>query len=157
VELHVDDDGFVRAPAALVYRRLTDVGGVADLVAGHGRAAAASGTGTRRRADRPAGRVLGVRPARRAAPAPAAGRPAALVASRAGVLLALRGDIEGHAEFWLEPGHGGTVVHHLLIARTHHPRPLQVYRDYRRVVRAGLWGCKDLLHLEARTMAGLEP
>jgi hypothetical protein len=157
VDLHVDDDGFVRAPTPLVYRRLTDVARwptwwhgmqVRPLPPEH-----APGADPGDPPDQCWAFDLRGAPLRRL-------RMAARLHSwrhEQGFSLALRGDVEGHAEFWLEPGHGGTVVHHLLIARTAHPRPLQVYRDYRRVLRAGLWGIKDLLHLEARTLAGLEP
>ncbi len=75
----------------------------------------------------------------------------------AGFALELRGDLDGRAEFWLEPGYGGTVVHHLVIATTTHPRPLEVHTDHRRALRRGLWALKDLLELEVRTGAGLLP
>jgi hypothetical protein len=74
-----------------------------------------------------------------------------------GFALALRGPITGHAEFWLQPGWGGTVVHHLVVARSDESRPLVVHRDYRRVLRRGLWGLKDALELEVRTGAGAPP
>lgn len=148
MELHVDDDGFVRAPAPLVYRRVTDVlawdrwwpqlsvapreaAGPDQVVAVELRPA----PGRRLRYD---ARLHGWR-------------------HDAGFSLALSGDVRGHAEFWLEPGWGGTVVHHLLIGATDHPRPLQVLADYRRVLRRGLWACKDRLELEVRTGAGAAP
>lgn len=157
MELHVDDDGFVRAPAELVYRRLTHVaawptwwsGTVVRPLAPERAPDAAPGAdpdecwaielrGAPLRRVRVAARLHGWR-------------------HEQGFAMALRGDVEGHAEFWLEPGFGGTVVHHLLIGRTELAHPLRVYRDYRRAVRRGLWGCKDLLQLEARTSAGLVP
>jgi hypothetical protein len=151
VELHVDDDGFVRAPAPLVYRRLTHVASWPSWWRGVTTAPlppAADAPGDERwllelrgaplRRLRLAARLHGWR-------------------HEHGFALALSGDVDGHAEFWLEPGWGGTVVHHLLVARTAHPKPLQVHRDYRRSLRRGLWGLKDLLHLEARTTAGLAP
>jgi hypothetical protein len=75
----------------------------------------------------------------------------------AGFALDLRGDLQGAAEFWLEPGWGGTVVHHLVRAETTHPRPLEVHADYRRALRRGFWALKDLLQLEVRTGVGLLP
>jgi hypothetical protein len=157
VALHIDDDGFVRAPAPLVYRRLTHVLAwpqwwpgtevverprelAPDAVAGAD-------------PDEVVGLELVGAPGRRVR---LTGR---LHAWRldAGFSLDLRGDIEGHAEFWLEPGWGGTVIHHLVIASTSHPRPLTVHADYRRALRRGLWALKDLLELEVRTGAGLLP
>jgi hypothetical protein len=156
VDLHVDDDGFVRAPADLVYRRLTNVAawptwwsGIAvrslppELAPDADRGATPDECWALELRGAPLRRV----------------RLAARLHSwrhERGFSLALRGDVEGHAEFWLEPGFGGTVVHHLLIGRTDLRHPLRVYKDYRRALRRGLWGLKDLLHLEARTSAGLE-
>lgn len=148
MDLHVDDDGFVRAPAALVYRRLTDVAAwdawwpQLDVTP---------------RPDRGPDEVVTFELR------PAAGRrlryDARLHGWRhdAGFSLALEGDVRGHAEFWLEPGWGGTVVHHLLVGATSDPRPAQVLADYRRVLRRGLWACKDRLELEVRTGAGASP
>jgi hypothetical protein len=148
VELHVDDAGFVRAPARLVYRRLTDVGSWPTWWRGAAvRALPPSGgdevwalelTGAPLRRLRLAARLHGWR-------------------HSVGFALELWGDLEGNAEFWLEPAHGGTVVHHLLVARTAAPSPFRVHADYRRAIRWGLWGLKDTLQLEARTSAGLTP
>lgn len=148
VELHVDDAGFVRAPTPLVYRRLTQVDAwpgwwrgvrVRPVDASAGTPAwsveLAVGRGRRLRYEV---RPHGWRPDR-------------------GLLLALRGDVVGSGEFWLEPTHGGTVVHHLLVARTTLPRPARVLADHRRAVRVALWGLKDALHLEARSSVGLRP
>jgi hypothetical protein len=74
-----------------------------------------------------------------------------------GVVLALAGDLEGRGELWLEPTGGGTVVHHVLTATTPLPRPARVLADHRRAVRTGLWGLKDLLQAEVRTVGGLVP
>jgi hypothetical protein len=157
MDLHVDDDGFVRAPVGLVYRRLTHVAAwptwwpgltVRPLPPERGPDAAPTDE-----PDECWGLELRGAPLRRL-------RLAARLhrwRHEQGFSLALRGDIDGHAEFWLEPGYGGTVVHHLLIARTELAHPLRVYRDYRRAVRRGLWGLKDVLHVEARTSAGLVP
>lgn len=157
VAIHVDDDGFVRAPAPLVYRRLTDVRSWPTWWPGievHERAP-----------ERAAGHAVSAAPdevvALELVGAP--GRRVRLTARLhrwrldTGFALDLRGDIEGHAEFWLEPGWGGTVVHHLVIATTTHPKPLAVLADHRRAVRRGLWALKDLLELEVRTGAGLLP
>lgn len=149
MELHVDDAGFVRAPAPLVYRRLTHIGAWPEWWRGcRVRAAAPSSggdavwsielTGGRGRRLRHEARAHGWRHER-------------------GFLLALDGDLVGSAEFWLEPTHGGTVVHHLLMARTHVPRPARVLADHRLAIRRGLWDLKDVLQLEARTSIGLMP
>jgi uncharacterized protein YndB with AHSA1/START domain len=159
--MFVDDDGFVRAPAELVYRRLTHVEAwpswwpgieVRRLPAELGPDA-----GPRAEPDDEPGECWAIE--LRGAPL----RRVRLAARshgwrhERGFSLALRGDVEGRAEFWLEPAHGGTVVHHVLIGRTDLARPLDVYRDYRRALRRGLWGLKDQLHLEVRTSVGLEP
>lgn len=147
MHLHVDDDGFVRAPTGLVYRRLTHVAAwpqwwprtSVDL----------------READGDQHATISARPA--------LGRRLRLSARLhgwrhdQGFALELRGDVAGHAEFWLEPATGGVVVHHLLLADTDHPTPLRLLADYRRWVRAGLWGVKDALELEVRTGAGSPP
>jgi hypothetical protein len=157
MELHVDDDGFVRAGAPLVYRRLTDIAAWERWWPG-----------------------VRVRPADPppSAPAPASsgplrGGPGHDVGDEAwrlrltsglvridvtavphawrldtGFALALSGDLVGRAEFWLERGWGGTVVHHVLAATTPRRRPRRVHHAYRRVVRRGLWGLKDVVHAE---------
>ncbi|HSK24428.1 MAG TPA: hypothetical protein VK906_14680 [Egicoccus sp.] len=157
VPLHVDDDGFVRAPAGLVYRRLSDVAGWPQWWSG--------------------ARVRPMPPER--GPDAAPGDPPDEVWAldlpvtslrrlrlgarlhgwrhEQGFVLALRGALDGRAEFWLEPVAGGTIVHHLLNADVPTHRFRAVHRDYRRAVRRGLWDLKDRLHLEARTSAGLRP
>lgn len=163
VALFVDDDGFVRAPAPLVYRRLTHVlawptwwPGIevserprerapdADVTAAGADAAALDEVVACSWAGAPGRRVRFT---------------ARLHSWRldAGFAMDLRGDVQGSAEFWLEPGWGGTVVHHLVRAETTHPRPLEVHADYRRALRRGFWALKDLLQLEVRTGAGLLP
>lgn len=148
MDLFVDDDGFVRGPAPLVYRRLTDVRAWDAWWPGLEVAA--------RPQDAPAERVdLTWRPA--------PGRQLRSIATLGawrhdeGFALDLVGDITGRAEFWLEPGWGGTVVHHVLVGATAHPRPLQVLADHRRVLRRGLWALKDRVELEVRTGAGAPP
>lgn len=157
VAIHVDDDGFVRAPAPLVYRRLTDVRAWPTWWPGvevHTRPSERDPEAT---PEAPLDEVVALELAG------APGRRVRLTARLhrwrldTGFALALRGDLDGHAEFWLEPGWGGTVVHHLVIATTTHPRPLAVHADHRRAVRRGLWALKDLLELEVRTGAGLLP
>lgn len=144
----MDDDGFVRAPVALVYRRLTHIGAWAEWWPGL--------------------RVveLDARPdedecwqltwwdgwRRMRVRAHAHGWR-----HEAGFKLRLEGAVEGDAEFWLERGYGGTVVHHLLVGRTHRRRPLAVLRSYRRNLRRGLWAFKDLVQSEVRADAGLLP
>lgn len=151
MDLYVDDDGFVRAPTALVYRRLTHirswdewwpgvsvrpgpdpVDGDEDAEAWH---MAWRGGLTRLRFEAVAD---GWR-------------------HEAGFELALSGDVSGRAEFWLEPGYGGTVVHHILVGATERPRPLRVLRAYRKVLRRGLWALKDHLQTEVREDLGLHP
>lgn len=74
-----------------------------------------------------------------------------------GFHLALEGDLQGRAEFWLEPISGGTVVHHLLVATSHRRHPVRLLRTYRRVLRVGLWACKDDLQSQVRQHVGLAP
>lgn len=148
IPLHVDDDGFVRAPVGLVYRRLSHVAGWPDWWAGARVRPMPSEGG-----DEVWALDLPVAPLRRL-------RVAARVHGwrhEQGFLLTMRGAVDGRAEFWLEPTAGGTVVHHLLNADVPAQRYRTVHRDYRRAIRHGLWGLKDRLHLEARTAAGLRP
>lgn len=148
MQVHVDDAGFVRAPVALVYRRLTDVARWPTWW---------PGVRVRELDRSPAGErwalELRGQPLRRI-------RLAVLVHGwrhDAGFELGLTGDLDGRAEFWLESAHGGTVVHHVAAAVGTLPRGGWLLADYRRALRRGLWGLKDLLHLEARTSAGLLP
>jgi hypothetical protein len=145
--LHVDDAGFVRAPAPLVYRRLTDVGRwptwwqgvrVTPLEDRTGREAWALSLA------RDGWRGL------RVAAWPHTYR------HEAGFKLSLTGDLDGEAEFWLEPVDGGTVVHHLLLADATR-RPRATFATYRTVARRGLWGLKDAVHVEVRTAIGMRP
>lgn len=148
LDLHVDDDAFVRAPAAAVYRRLTDIGawptwwpGVrVDEVPAPGDTEVWA---IRFRARRLRAITFEARPGQ--------------WRHNAGFRLQLAGDITGWAEFWLEEDWGGTVVHHLLVAATETSRPLRVLRDYRAVLRRGLWAFKDDLQTAVRTDAGLLP
>jgi hypothetical protein len=148
VDLHVDDAGFVRAPAPLVYRRLTHVAAWPSWW---------RGVRVRKSDSSPDGEVWSVELAG------ARGRRLRYEVRphgwrhEHGFLLALQGDVLGTGEFWLEPTHGGTVVHHLLVARTTLPHPTRVLADHRRAIRRGLWGLKDAVQLEARTSIGLLP
>ncbi len=143
--IDIDDAGFVRAPTELVYRRLTDAGSWPTWWPG-----------------------LEVRSL-----PPAGDRERWGISLRAGVARILRygvtlhgwrheqgfrldmaGDLDGRAELWLEPTTGGTVVHHVAsVAGVTRSAP----REYRRGVRRGLWGLKDLLQLEMRTSVGMVP
>lgn len=146
--LHADDATFIRAPESLVYRRVTHVAAWPSWWDGCEVAALPSRPGAERFAVRwRAGR------ARRLA---CAVRPHGW-RHDLGVVFALSGDLEGRAELWLEPTGGGTVVHHVLAATTSVQRPKRVLDVYRRLVRVGLWGLKDLLQVEVRTSVGLAP
>lgn len=155
MELFVDDAGFVRAPAWLVYRRLTDVASWSQWWPGVAlRRAGTPADAARGRESREAW-LIALRPTWRSA-----------VRMRAsfhgwrhdtGVVISLAGDVDGEAEFWLEPLGDTTVVHHLMVGRTALRPARRVHATYRRSVRQGLWGLKDALQLEMRTMAGLRP
>ncbi|MFP4150258.1 MAG: hypothetical protein ACLFV0_12310 [Nitriliruptoraceae bacterium] len=152
VLLHADDATFIRAPESLVYRRMTDLAswpvwwpGCEVMALPHTSLPEPSGErfAVRLRAGRGRRLACTVRPH---------GWRHDL-----GVVLALEGDLLGRAELWLEPSRGGTVVHQVLAATTPLPRPLRVLAAYRRALRTGLWGLKDLLQMEVRTSVGLTP
>lgn len=145
--LHVDDDGFVRAPAGLVYRRLTDIGRWPTWWQGVRTTPMDDGTGREVWAlEFARDRFRGLR----VAAWPHTYR------HEAGFKLSLTGDLVGDAEFWLEPTHGGTVVHHLVVAEPTN-RPRSTLATYRAVARRGLWGIKDAVQTEVRTAVGLQP
>ncbi len=148
VLLTADDATFVRAPESLVYRRITDLATWPTWWAGCEVAPVSSSPGAERFAVR-----LATGPARRLA---CTVRPHGW-RHDLGVVLALTGDLDGRGELWLEPTRGGTVVHHVLAATTPHRDPARVLATYRRAVRRGLWGLKDLLQVEVRTAVGLLP
>ncbi len=146
--LYADDQAFVRAPEALLYRRLTHVAAWPSWWPRTVVAPAHRGPGDERWA-------VGLRTGW--------GRELRLVLRPhgyrhdLGFTLGLAGDLVGRSEFWLEPTHGGTVVHHLLVARTPLARPSRALEGYRSAVRRGLWGCKDAVQIEARSSGGLTP
>ena len=144
----VDDAGFVRAPIELVYRRVTDIREWPSWWPGtQVRPLRAVGPDERWGLEVRAGRGLRLR----------LGLTPVRWRHEAGFELLLDGDLSGRGEFWLEPAGSGTVVHHLLVAESPLLWPGRVHRGYRRAVRRGLWGLKDVLHIEARTSVGLVP
>lgn len=148
MHLHVDDDAFVRASAALVYPRLTHIGAWGDWWPGV-RTAALPTEGDGERWAIQLGTTR--RDRLRVEAEPGQWR------HHTGFRLELEGDLEGWAEFWLEPGWGGTVVHHLLVASTRRRAPVRRLRAYRAVLRQGLWRLKDDLQTEVRVAAGGSP
>ncbi len=146
--IDIDDATFVRAPVALVYRRLTDIGAWPGWWTGLSLQPLPPVAGDERWA---LSLVTG----------PARLLRFAITVERwrheAGIVLRLDGDLEGRAELWLEPVSGGTVVHHVAATTTGLAWPTLVARGYRRAVRRGLWGFKDVLQLEMRTSLGVPP
>lgn len=144
MQLHVDDDGFVRAPAPQCYRALTDIGAWQRWWPGMRLEAveAPDETWAITMRDR------GLRLRFRAVPGQ--------YRLDTGFCLRLEGDLTGTAEFWLERGWGGTVVHHLLVAETSRRRHRRVLGAYRRVLRRGLWAFKDTQQQHVRDAAGLD-
>ena len=173
MDLYVDDEAFVRAPPALVYRRLAEPSTYGDWwPAFRLRSATPSGAtwdaeaiaAGRPSKGEPEGRppepgesrltfdlVTGaLRPRLRVEARPYRFRPGK------GVFLRVSGDLNGDLEWWLEEGHGGTLVRHL--ARCDVRRaPARTVRAYRRVLRAALFGLKDVVQSEVRELAGLAP
>lgn len=148
VLLFADDATFVRAPESLVYRRLTDLAAWPTWWPGCEVTPVPSPPGAERFAVR-----LAIGRGRRLA---CMVRPHGW-RHDLGVVLALTGDLDGRGELWLEPTGGGTIVHHVLAATTPRAQPVRVLAAYRRAVRVGLWGLKDLLQVEVRTSVGLLP
>lgn len=155
MQLHVDDDGFVRAPRALVYGRLTDItswptwwpGVVCAPATAPETSSSIAGSGQVWDSTWKLG--------------PRGSLDLRLAATRwrheAGFSLAVSGDLDGRMEWWLEDAVGGTVVHHLLVAEASQPRPLTLLKGYRRRLRQGLWGFKDRLQDEVRAELGMQP
>jgi len=149
IALHADDAVFVRAPEAMIYRRLTHIARWPSWWSGCAVEPLAASTPMSERwaVSLRCGWARQLR---------LVVRPHTF-RHDLGMVLELRGDLVGRSEFWLEPTHGGTVVHQLLVATTPLPRPLRVLEHHRRAVRRGLWGLKDVLQLEARSSVGLQP
>lgn len=148
MDLHVDDDGFVRAPPGLVYRRLTDLASWPGFWPGV-TTTRAPGDPERWRIDAQA-EARGARGgALRLTAQPHAWR------HDQGFHLDLTGDLVGRAEFWLEPGWGGTVVHHVATLRAAGRGARRRGVAYRALVRRGLCGLKDDLQSEVRERLGL--
>lgn len=159
MDLFVDDDGFVRAPALKVYRRLTNVaawphwwpGVRVEQLPDPERAPETDievdSDGAEAWQLRWRDRLLRI------------DLEAVVYGWRheTGFRMDLSGDVTGRAEFWLDPSFGGTVVHHVLVAQTDQRRPVRLLKGYRRVLRRGLWALKDHLQAEVRQDLELMP
>lgn len=145
--LHVDDDGFVRAPATLVYRRLTDIGRWSRWW---------PGVRTSRMSDGSDREVWALELAQHRWRALRVAAWPHTYRHETGFVLSLTGDLVGRAEFWLEPVAGGTTVHHVVAAEPTIDASAAL-RTYRSVLRRGLWGLKDALQTEVRTAMGMAP
>ena len=175
MELHLDDDGFVRAPPLLVYERVADPSTysawwrgfrllLAEPFGGSWDAEAIA-------AGPPAPGEFEGRP-----PKPGrsrfafqlrsglVGRPFTIGAKPyrfrpgKGVHLAVTGDLVGTIEWWLEEGWGGTVVHQLVRAELRGDDGVVARRRAaacRVALRRGLWGLKDAVEGDVREVAGL--
>lgn len=156
MHFHVDDDGFVRAPAGLVYRRLTNIHAWPEWWPSIAVRPLPGG-------NEAWSLELGRWPGRlRLHAVPGRWR------HDQGFVLEISGDLEGTIEFWLEaldqdptaeqdqlPRRGGTVIHVVTSANAIGRRPLRTIGRLRRSVRAGLWGFKDRVQAEVREMIGL--
>ncbi|MFP5309362.1 MAG: SRPBCC family protein [Actinomycetes bacterium] len=142
MQIHIDDDGFVRAPAPDVYRFLTDVARWPAWWPGVRVTPVDAPDETYDLALRAGRRTLRVR--------------AVCGEWRldTGFRMTLTGDVAGVAEFWLERGWGGTVVHHVVVGESSARRPRAVLAGYRRALRRGLWAAKDHLQSAQREDAG---
>lgn len=170
MDLDFDDDAFVRAPPRLVYRRLVDPAAYREWWPGFELVRASPTTATWDAEAVAAGDDLDQLMGAPTEPGEASyafrlrrgrlRRPIAVVARPyrfrpvKGFAAALDGDVVGTIEWWLEEGYGGTVVHHLAHLN---PRRRRARVGYRRSARAALWGLKDAVQSEVRTLAGLEP
>ena len=144
----VDDAAFVRAPIPFVYRRITDIGAWPTWW-----------TGLELREQPPVAGNERWAASLRLAPARLVRIMVTCMRWRhdAGFELRLAGDLVGRAEFWLEPAASGTVVHHVASATTSLYRARGVATGYRKAVRRGLWGLKDVLQMEMRSSLGVRP
>lgn len=170
MDLDFDDDAFVRAPPRLVYRRLVEPSSYPDWWPGFRLVRSAPTAATFDAEAVAAGEDLdqlmgvptepgeahfafhlhrgGLRRRISVVARPYRFRPLK------GFAAALEGDVVGTIEWWLEPGWGGTVVHHLAHLTPHRRR---ARAGYRRSARAALFGLKDAIQTEVRELAGLEP
>lgn len=168
--LDFDDDAFVRAPPRFVYRRLVDPASYREWWPGFELLRASPTAATWDAEAVSAGEDLDQLMGAPVEPGEAhfafrlgrgpLRRRIAIVAHPyrfrpvKGFAVALDGDVVGTIEWWLEPGWGGTVVHHL----AHLTRLRRRARvGYRRSARAALFGLKDAVQSEVRTLAGLQP
>ncbi len=172
--LDIDHEAFVRAPRDLVYARLLDVSSYPSWWTGfrmdHERMAGPTWdheatTGPPRKPGGLEGRppepgetefrfrLTDRRFWRRAVRLTA--RPYRFRPGK-GLFYDLHGDLEGAAEWWLEEGSGGTVVHHLTKADVQRGGA-RTADTYRRAIRRGAWGLKDVVQSEVRDRIGLHP
>ena len=145
-DLHLDDDGFVRAPVPLVYRRITDIGAWGEWWPGV-KVNARSEPGEAERFDL----TFRSRWPRRALRIEI--RPHSWQ-HHDRFSFEYRGALVGEGQWWLEPGWGGTVVHHWFVGYSELRHPLRALSIYRCAVRRGLWGFKDEVQSLVRTQAG---
>lgn len=147
MQLHLDDDIFVRAPTSVAYRRVTNMRDWAQWWRGCTVTPLDDVRGAEQwQIEFRHGRFGGLR---------MAGAPHRYQHDRS-FRIDLAGDVDGFAEFWLEAVPGGTVVHHVLVAETSR-RPRRTLRVYRTAVRRGLWGLKDDLQTSVRSALGMAP
>lgn len=174
MDLHVDDDAFVRAPASLVYSLLADPDGYgawwpgfrlrAAVPAGASWLSEARDEGGPRK-DGLVGRPREPGESRFDFSLAVPGRRGRLKLTARpyrfrtdkGLYLALNGDLEGTVEWWLEEAHGGTVVHQLSRLDVRRGRATLVAAVYRVAMRRAAGGLKDAAQSEVRRRAGLPP
>jgi len=154
VDLNVDDDAFIRAPVALVYGHLADPARYVAWWPGFVPRPTAPRFGLSQVGKDALDEVVFTLRGR--GPSLRMGFRAHSFRPNAGLHLDLGGDILGRAEWWLEEGFGGTVIHHLVWAAAER-RPLTLLAAYRASLRRALWSLKDQLQSQVRTGAGLAP
>lgn len=174
VDLYVDDDAFVRAPPRLVWVRLSDPSSYASWWPGFRLTAEAPvGASWLAEAEEEGGAdghgVVGrprepgasrfeftLRAGRLRRRLSLTARPYRFRTDK-GLYLALTGDLEGTVEWWFEPSHGGTVMHHVARLDVRRRRPRAIAETYRTALRRGHWGLKDAVQGEVRERLGLPP
>lgn len=173
MDLFVDDDAFIRGPATLVYRRLSDPGTYSDWWPGF-RMLSAAPVGARWDTEAeaeggvPHGGLTGrpvepgetrfsfeLRP-RRTTRLRLEARPYRF-REDSGLQLALDGSLTGTVEWWLQRAWGGTVVHHIARLTIPGRRRAASAAAYRRAIRLASWGLKDAVQSEVRERIGLDP